>query len=85
MFDDRRYIILDATEIGLINFNEVMETSTDTLRYSLDGTKTFIKYEGESPAFLDDLATADGPYTHDEILTILVAGTWTTPPPDPEL
>jgi len=38
----RTFVILDASEVGNVDFNKVMQTSADTLRYSLDGTKTFV-------------------------------------------
>jgi hypothetical protein len=31
--------------IDQINFSQVLQASVDGLRYSIDGTKTFIKYE----------------------------------------
>lgn len=45
MFENRRYLIIPTSILGEINFNEVGETSTDTVRKSLDGTKTFVKYD----------------------------------------
>jgi len=45
LFLNRRWIIIPATQVESINFNEVHQTSADTLRYSIDGTKTFIKYD----------------------------------------
>ena len=51
----RKYIIFDVSEINKINFNEVLENSQSTLRYSLDGTKTFIKWEDIEPSFLSNL------------------------------
>ena len=52
MYDDRKYVILNASEVGTINFSQVMETSANTLRYSVDGSKTFVKFEGSTPSFL---------------------------------
>jgi hypothetical protein len=45
MFENRRYLIIPTSILGDINFNEVGETSMDTVRKSLDGTKTFVKYD----------------------------------------
>jgi len=45
MYENRRYIIITAEEAKLVSFHEVHETSIDSLRYSLDGTKTFVKYD----------------------------------------
>lgn len=45
MLENRRWLIIPATKVNEVNFNQVKETSADSLRYSLDGTKTFIKYD----------------------------------------
>ena len=44
-YENRRYLIIPTSITGSINFNEVHETSSETLRLSVDGTKTFVKYE----------------------------------------
>lgn len=71
------YVIIDASEVSLVDFDQVLETSADTLRYSLDGTKTFVKYEGTQPFFL--LGKTE--YTHEEILSILSGPEWTSEDP----
>jgi hypothetical protein len=43
-FVNRRWLVIPAAEVQNINFDEILETSIDTLRYSVDGSKTFIKY-----------------------------------------
>ena len=44
-FPNRRWLIIPATEVESIDFSQVHQNSAETLRYSLDGTKTFIKYD----------------------------------------
>ena len=44
-FANRRWLIIPASMTGSINFNEILESSPESLRLSVDGTKTFIKYE----------------------------------------
>jgi hypothetical protein len=70
----RTHVIIDASEVSSVDFDQVLETSADTLRYSLDGTKTFVKYEGTQPFFL--LGKTE--YTHEEILSILSGPEWTS-------
>ena len=48
-FDHRHYVIISADDVPLIDFSQVLETSADTLRFSVDGTLTFVKYEGDMP------------------------------------
>lgn len=78
-YENREYIIFNVSELPLVNFNEVLETSADTVRKSVDLTKTFVKWNGTPPSFVDDLTTKDGPYTHSEILRILATPQWTDP------
>ena len=72
----RKYIIFDVSELNKINFNEVLEDSQSTLRYSLDGTKTFIKWEDIEPSFLSNLLTKSRMYTLEEISEILLTSEW---------
>lgn len=44
-YDNRRYLIIPTSVTNSINFNQVHETSIETLRLSVDGTQTFVKYE----------------------------------------
>ena len=77
IFDHRNFMIFNVSELGTINFNEVLETSQDTIRKSVDETKTFVKWEGEpTPTSVDSLTTKEGPYTYKEILTILATPEW---------
>lgn len=68
----RTYIIMDASEVNSIDFDQVLQTSTDTLRYSVDGSQALLKYEGDQPSFLSGKTE----YTHSEILTILAGDEW---------
>ena len=45
MFENRRYLIIPTSILGDIDFNQIGETSIDTVRKSLDETKTFVKYD----------------------------------------
>ena len=45
MFENRKYVIFEVSEIDAIDFSQVLETSAETLRKSVDESKTFIKYE----------------------------------------
>jgi hypothetical protein len=70
----KTYVIIDSSEVGSVDFDQVLETSAETLRFSLDGTKTFVKYEGTQPFFL--LGKTE--HSHDEILSILSGPEWTS-------
>jgi len=79
MYKYRKYVIFNVSEISKIDFSQVGETSAETLRTSYDGTKTFVKWEVEQPAFVDLLTTKEGPYTHEEMLVILSTPDWGKP------
>lgn len=79
MYKSRKYLIFPATELSKIDFNQVGETSAETVRKSIDQTKTFIKWEGQDPTFISELTNTEGPYTHEQILNILSTEEWTEP------
>ena len=76
-------MIFSVSELNKIDFNQVIETSIDTIRKSVDGTKTFVKWEGSTPSSVQSLTTKQGPYTYEEILTIMATNEWTNPKPIP--
>ena len=71
------YVIIDSSEVSSVDFDQVLETSAETLRFSLDGTKTFVKYEGDQPSFL----SGKQEYNNSEILAILATDEWTSDEP----
>ncbi len=81
-YNNRRFMIFNVSELGDVDFSQVLETSSDTVRKSVDGTKTFVKWNGETiPSSVDALTTKEGPYTYSEILTILATPEWNDPDP----
>jgi len=78
-YETRQFMIFNISELGTVDFTQVLETSQDTVRRSVDGTKTFVKWEGESiPSSVNNLTTKEGPYTYTEIKTILSGDEWTS-------
>ena len=71
---NKKFVILNVSELSNVDFSQVLEHSTDTLRYNNDRTKTFVKYIGSQPSFLSGKAE----YTIDEIKAIIddVNGEW---------
>lgn len=79
-FEHRNYMIFNVSELGSVDFNEVLETSQDTVRKSIDETKTFVKWEGEKiPSSVASLITKQGPHNHNGMLKILSSTEWTSP------
>ena len=50
--ENRKYVIINASEVGSVEFSQVLEPSASTLRYSLDDSQTFVKFDGDTPSFL---------------------------------
>jgi hypothetical protein len=76
MYETRNFAIFSLTEIEKIDFSQVLETSAETLRVSTDGTKSFVKWDGEPPEFVETLETLEGLYTYSEMLEILSGEEW---------
>ena len=73
-----KYVIIDSSQKDNINFSEVSETGESTLRYSLDGSQIFLKFEGSTPSFLEGVTQ----YTLNQVLSILESSEWTAPLPE---
>jgi len=81
-YEQRQFMILNVSELPLIDFTQVLETSIDTVRKSVDETKTFVKWDGLTiPSSVNSLTTKEGPYTYEEIINILSTPEWSYPDP----
>ena len=74
-----KYTILNTEQLNTVNFNQVLETSINTINYNIAETQTVVKYVGDMPSSIQALTTKEGPYTHSEIITILDGPTWNDP------
>ena len=70
----RTYVILNSSEVDTVDFSKVLQQSADTLRYSVDGSKFLLKFEGDTPSFL----IGEPQHTQEEILNILSGPDWTS-------
>jgi len=75
---NRRFVIFDVTELSQIDFFQVYETSADTVRKSIDRTKTFVNYDLPQPSSVVALTTKSQEYTYEEILSILGTEEWSS-------
>lgn len=79
-YEQRQFMIFNVSELPQIDFTQVRETSEDTVRCSIDGIRTFVKWDGEDiPPTVQALTTKQGPYTYQEILHILKTVEWANP------
>jgi hypothetical protein len=72
-YENRKYAIINASEVSSVDFSQVNQTSANSLRYSVDNSQTFVKFDGDTPSFLSGKTL----YTHSEIRTILAGADWT--------
>ncbi len=78
-YENRQFMIFNTSEIANVDFSQVLETSAETVRKSVDETKTFVKWDGENvPSSIENLLTKEGPYTYTEIVEILSGQEWTS-------
>jgi hypothetical protein len=75
-YEHRQFVIFDVSEVPLIDFTQVLETSADTLRKSVDNTKTFVKWDDTVPSCVENLTTKSIYYTYEEMLSILETVEW---------
>ena len=45
LFPHRRWLVIPTSITGSINYDQVLEYSSEHLRVSVDGTKSFVKYD----------------------------------------
>jgi len=77
MYNNKTYAIINASDVSNIDFDQILETSVNTLKYSLDTSLILIKWLSP-PAFIyvDELVDPVGIYTHQQILSILKTNEW---------
>ena len=71
--ENRKYVVINASEVSAVDFSQVLQRAASVLRYSKDGSKTFVKFEGDTPSFLSGKTQ----YNHSEILALLEGDDWT--------
>jgi len=77
----RTYAVINITDLELIDFSQIEETSSNTIRKSLDSTQFVIKWqEGYEPTFIESGAVIPvGIYTHSECLELMATDKWSEP------
>ena len=77
MFSNRKWVIItlaDYTSDQLEDLvSNAIQSSSSTLRKSLDGTKAILKWDGDTPTVFNGITQ----YSHTQILTILNGSDWT--------
>lgn len=72
-YSNRKWVIVNVSDITDEMIFSAIQSSVNTLRKTLDGSKAILKFEGNTPSCFDGLTT----YNHSEILTELAKSAWT--------
>ena len=72
MLENRKYIIVNVSDITDEMIANAMQTSISALRKTNDGSKAILKWDGDTPSCFDGMTT----YSHSEIKTELVKTNW---------
>ena len=76
-YSSRKWVIITLADYTAEQLEDLVgnaiQTSTSTLRKSLDSTKAILKWDGDTPSCFDGMTT----YSHSEILTTLATTVWT--------
>ncbi len=77
----RTYAVINIADLDLIDFSQVEETSSNTIRKSIDNTQFVIKWQdGNEPTFIESGAVIPvGIYTHAECLELMATDKWSEP------
>jgi len=66
------YVIIEADEVDNVDFSQVVENNANSIRYKADNSQAIIKFEGDTPSFLEGKTQ----YSHSEILAIVNTAEW---------
>ena len=72
-YSNRRWVIVNVSDITGEMIGNAIQSSIDTIRKSLDENKAILKWDGDTPSCFDGMTT----YSHLEILEILNGSEWT--------
>ena len=81
MHNHKTYATINLSDIGLIDFAQVGQTSASTIRKSLDNTEFVVKWQdGYTPTFITDSSVIPvGTYDHHAILELMQTPEWSEP------
>ena len=61
-----KYAILNTSDINTVDFSKVKQARAADVRKTLDGSKFMVKFEGDTPDFLEGVTL----YTNQEMIEI---------------
>ena len=76
-FSNRRWVFLNTSETGSLDFSQVLESNSGSLRLNNSGSRTFVKYDGSMPSSVSGLSSKSAEYSHSAVLNVLTGSEWT--------
>ena len=80
-YNTKIYAILNIGDLDKVNFNEVITTSKETIRKSIDESQFLIKYFITPEFIKDNTVTPISVMNHEDCLTLMATAAWTDPNP----
>ena len=71
-FENRKWVILNVSDITDEMISNAIQSDIDSLRKSLDNSKAILKWDGDTPSCFDGMTT----YSHSEIREELAGSDW---------
>lgn len=71
-----KYLFIPVTDLDKVDFDQLVITSKETLRYSVDGLKTFIEWNETEPSFLSQLSPLAEVLNAEQIGLVLSTSEW---------
>ena len=78
-----KYVIVNVSDLPSVNFNDVLQAGSGSLRMSADRGKALLKYEGDMPSSLTAYVSGSTEYTREEILNVMTGSEWWIAGSDP--
>ncbi len=79
------YAIVSLEDLSKVSFNEIIETSENTVRKNIlePPTQFIIKWNGQTPSFITDgsVSVIGDVMTHQEALALMATSDWSEPDP----
>lgn len=79
----KTYITISISQLDNLDFSQIVETSKDTIRKSIDGTEFTAKWIGAMPDTISSIPESDRSaiMTHAEALELMSTAEWSDPNP----
>jgi len=77
--DSRTYVIINTSDLTLLDYSQLLTTSIETTIRSVNGDKAIIKYEGDMPNTINSIINKTL-YTYEEIMPIVESSMWKSEP-----